>query len=313
MKSPYVTASARAISQATHAYKAPKVDSTPAEKPKVCSPIVASFVEITKADNALTDLRSEFTFPEYLDFNETPVRSDNSPFGYLSFNIINRSVREHREALIRIQTDLDAISSQDNEAVRRVRKKIVNKVEQVLRELEDEVRRCLEKWRNNAVKEPAQEMPPAAKPPVNELPVPTPLEKPKPPVPKKSLQRPDTMDPDIAVTAKNFPMPPAPTPDVCRVVGLDPRFHKAYWRMSEEFTRLQIDRFQAICMGQPVGVLDTALANLDKSWKEVIHKFILVTRNGSKIELEKPLSVLNTKMTAKIQTTDKPGQENIII
>ncbi|KAG6831315.1 hypothetical protein H0H87_005674 [Tephrocybe sp. NHM501043] len=274
----------RAITAATHAYNPSQTIAAPAAKASVPPPNVISLEAVGKFQKSLEALQSGFSFPKHLDFLDHSDNSDGSPFGSLSFTTNNRALREHKEALIRIQTDLDAVPSHGNELVRISRKKVIDKVEQALRELEDEVKRRLDEWRRST--KLRREVPVLEKPSLKDLPPETPpipyiptlpakpptLDPPQPP----GSKRPSSI-PEVKSTA--FPLPPIPTPDVCRIVGLDARFHNEYKNMSDKFTRIQIQRFQAIANHQPTTEFDKALVALDKNWKSLVHTLVLVVRN----------------------------------
>ncbi|KAG6906571.1 hypothetical protein DXG01_013110 [Tephrocybe rancida] len=263
----------RALTAASHG--ASKRKTAPKDKVAVHSPTAVSLIEIAKSQKALDVLRSEFAFPNRLDFHDSPTFSDSSPLGYLAFTTINRPVREHKEALIQLQTRLDAIPSHGDDMIRASRKKAVDKVDQALHQLEDEVQRCLEEWRSRPFEKAPPEMPVLEKPPPKELPLTPPSAPQEPPV--------TLAESDATVRALGFRLPPLPTPDVCRLVADDFRFHKAYRKMTKDLTEIQLQRLQAVGRGEPTDKYDQALFDVDQDWNDLVHALVLVTRNEQQI------------------------------
>ncbi|KAG6878067.1 hypothetical protein C0993_000167 [Termitomyces sp. T159_Od127] len=246
------------------------IESTTASgsKIQVRSPIIASLAKIQEIQDALDAVQSGFTFPEHLDFLNERLACDSSPLGYLDFTMNNGPVRNHKEALIRLQTAIDAIHSYDNKLVRMSRKKIVHELGQALYDLEEKVQRRLEEWRAGLSKQPG----------VDKLEKPH-LEKPKLPVSEALLPEPF---PESLQHVNGQPITPALTPEVCRLVGDDPRFHKVYMEMSSEMTKIQMRRIDALSKDQSTDGLDRELMVICQNWEEFVHSLIIVKRSEEK-------------------------------
>lgn len=93
-------------------------------------------------------LITEFVLPERLDFIDEPHVSDTSPIGFLAFNANNKPVREYKEALIQLQTDVDYIESFGNPEIRASRKQVIDVIEKALQKLDSAINERLEQWRN---------------------------------------------------------------------------------------------------------------------------------------------------------------------
>lgn len=245
------------------------------------SPIAACLIKIQEIQNALDAIQSRFTFPEYLNFLDERLACDSSPLGYLDFTMNNSPVRDYKEALIRLQTSIDALQSYDNKFVRMSRKKVVHEIGQALYDLEENVQGRLEEWRDGRSKEPCVERPP--------------LEKPNPPVCEEFPTQPLRTSPRQILANHNLttsytivesldhgngqPLTPALTPEVCRLVGDDPRLHKVYMEMSSEMTKIQMRRIDALSKDQPTDVFDEDLMIICQNWEEFVHSLIIVKRS----------------------------------
>ncbi|KAG5351119.1 hypothetical protein C0989_007849 [Termitomyces sp. Mn162] len=233
------------------------------------SPTTISLLKMQEFQNALDDIQSGSTFPDHLDFLDEQLAFDSSPLGYLDFTKNNSPVRDHKEAFIRLQTEIDSIQSHDDKFVRISREKAVHRIGQALHDLEEKVQRLLEEWRGGRPEElSVQESRPEK----------TPFEKPKPLVSEESSK--SYLEPLHHVNRQ--PFPPNLTPDVCRLVGNDPRFHKVYMEMSSAITKVQMRRIDALSKDQSTDELDKALMVIGRNWEEFVHSLIIVKRNEEK-------------------------------
>ncbi|KAJ7785805.1 hypothetical protein B0H16DRAFT_1488080 [Mycena metata] len=141
-------------------------DKGKAPAPAPVKDVATSAAEVASIDAAFTALADEFVFPAELDFGgsraASPTRSisfsnDNSttgesqsPIARLSYSARNQPVRFYHQALSGLLSQLDAVESFGDEAVRNARKEVVGRVEGAL----DEVERFVEaKWRKAAKRE----------------------------------------------------------------------------------------------------------------------------------------------------------------
>lgn len=82
----------------------------------------------------LVDLTHQFVFPPTPDFGaESPEVSSGST---LLFTPTNQPIRAHEHGLTRLLTELDAVESDGDEDIRRVRKGLVSRIESELADLE---------------------------------------------------------------------------------------------------------------------------------------------------------------------------------
>jgi hypothetical protein len=98
-------------------------------------------LQIKDIEKQFYALEREFMFPTNLDFI-TPIatRAGSSPAtSCLSFTASNQPIRFFEQSLSQLLIRLDLIESQGNEELRNKRKDIVQKVEQTLEDLENEV------------------------------------------------------------------------------------------------------------------------------------------------------------------------------
>ncbi|KAG6901524.1 hypothetical protein C0995_010898 [Termitomyces sp. Mi166 len=258
-------------------------------KIQVSSPTTISMLKIQELQDALDALQSGFTLPEYLDFLDKSLVFDSSPLGHLDFTKNNGPVRDQKDALIRLQTDIDSIQTYDNEFVRKSRRKAVHKIGQALCDLEEKVQRRLQEWRGDRMEEACPKKP---------QPDESSLENPEPLVSEESSTKSfrtfyhqisanrilTTFDSLVESLhhVNGQPIPLTLTPDMCRLVGNDPRFHKAYIEMSSEITKVQMKRIDALSKGQLTDEFDEALMVICRDWEEFVHSLIIVKRNEEK-------------------------------
>ncbi|KAG6894879.1 hypothetical protein C0992_004188 [Termitomyces sp. T32_za158] len=237
------------------------IESTTASgsKLQVQSPIATCLTKIQEIQDALDSVQSGFTFPEHLDLLDEPLACDSSPLGYLDFTMNNGPVRDHKEALIRLQTAIDAIDSYDNKLVSMSRKKVIHEIGQALDDLEEKVQLRTQEGRAGLSKETFAERPRLEKH----------LEKPEPPIIEEFLKRPFS---ESLHHVNGQPITPALTPEVCRLVGDDPRFHKVYMEMSSEMTKIQMRRIDALSRDQSIDELDEDFMVVCQNWEEFTFK-----------------------------------------
>ncbi|KAG6879585.1 hypothetical protein C0992_001032 [Termitomyces sp. T32_za158] len=149
----YETVSIESLSpKSDNAQNAHALTCCPARSPqKVSKPLARNenpVDKIKKSKVTLVRLMTEFTLPERLDFVDQPNASDTSPIGFLAFDAQNKPVREYKEALIQLQTDIDHIESFDKLEIRASRKTLIDVIEEALHRLESSINQRLEQWRN---------------------------------------------------------------------------------------------------------------------------------------------------------------------
>lgn len=88
------------------------------------------------------NLTSQFTFPVILDFSE----SETSP--RLLFTPRNAPLHGHDHALVKLLSKLDAVESHGDDAVRKARKQLVNRIERELAMLDE---KKMEAWKASRV------------------------------------------------------------------------------------------------------------------------------------------------------------------
>ncbi|KAJ7022053.1 hypothetical protein C8F04DRAFT_247379 [Mycena alexandri] len=138
-------------------------DKGKAPAPAPVKDVSTSAAEVASIDAAFTALADEFVFPAELDFGSSraasPARSassndsaseSQSPIARLSYSARNQPVRFYHQALSGLLSQLDAVDSFGDEAVRNARKEVVGRVEGAL----DEVEKVVEgRWRKIAKRE----------------------------------------------------------------------------------------------------------------------------------------------------------------
>ncbi|KAG6812267.1 hypothetical protein H0H92_003656 [Tricholoma furcatifolium] len=228
--------------------------------PPAPSPTDTSLQKVREAQIAFETLRSDFLFPEDLEFSDKPLQSDSSPLGHLTFNKTNRPVREYKEALIRLQTDLDAIPSHNDVSIRASRKDVIDKVDHALWLLEEEVEKHLQEWRKS--RREANHVSETTKIPIPDA-------------------HPKTFKGGGPPRPPSFPtVPSMPGPDILRLLGDNPVFHREYTKAVNEAAEIQIQRFRAISQGRSTNEFEDDLFALDREWKDRVHRLILVVCNG---------------------------------
>jgi hypothetical protein len=154
---PSAPASTPSASSSSSKGKAKATESTPAA-PTTSQDVSRSLNEVRNIEATFHLLESEFVFPAQLDFvtppSATPASSDTestpSYIAHLSYTSRNNPVRHYEQTLGALMTQLDAVESFGNEALRAMRKEVVGRVERALEELESEVEG---RWRARLAKE----------------------------------------------------------------------------------------------------------------------------------------------------------------
>ncbi|KAI0354213.1 hypothetical protein OH77DRAFT_1496819 [Trametes cingulata] len=114
-----------------------------------------SLAQIKNVEDALRKLESTFEFPEHLDF-VNPVSeadsadSDSGEPGALAYTANNTPVHAYEHALNGLLTQLDAVESNGDLAVRGRRKEVVREVERALEAVERRVEESRERSRERA-------------------------------------------------------------------------------------------------------------------------------------------------------------------
>jgi hypothetical protein len=114
----------------------PAPPSTPAPAPTATFTRKPSLEALDRLSTTFSHLTSTFTLPA-ADFSRpsTPGRS-SSPTTHLSFTTANRPIHEYEAALSKLLTELDAVDSDGDDAVRMRRRELVKSVEAALAELD---------------------------------------------------------------------------------------------------------------------------------------------------------------------------------
>jgi hypothetical protein len=109
---------------------------TPAPAPTATFTRKPSLETLDRLSTTFSHLTSTFTLPS-VDFSRpsTPGRS-SSPTTHLSFTTANRPIHEYEAALSKLLTELDAVDSDGDDAVRTRRRELVKSVETALAELD---------------------------------------------------------------------------------------------------------------------------------------------------------------------------------
>ncbi|KAI0651111.1 hypothetical protein C8Q79DRAFT_11962 [Trametes meyenii] len=112
-----------------------------------------SLAQITAVEDALRKLESTFAFPERLDFVNplpSPTPSDSDEPGALAYTPNNTPVHAYEHALNGLLTQLDAVESNGDLAVRGRRKEVVREVERALEAVERHVEESRERERERS-------------------------------------------------------------------------------------------------------------------------------------------------------------------
>jgi hypothetical protein len=114
----------------------PAPPSTPAPAPTATFTRKPSLEALDRLSTTFSHLTSTFTLPA-ADFSRpsTPGRS-SSPTTHLSFTTANRPIHEYEAALSKLLTELDAVDSDGDDAVRMRRRELVKSVEAALADLD---------------------------------------------------------------------------------------------------------------------------------------------------------------------------------
>jgi hypothetical protein len=115
---------------------APAPTATPTPAPTATVTRKPSLETLDRLSTTFSHLTSTFTLPT-VDFSRpsTPGRS-SSPTTHLSFTTANRPIHEYEAALSKLLTELDAVNSDGDDAVRMRRRELVKCVEAALAELD---------------------------------------------------------------------------------------------------------------------------------------------------------------------------------
>jgi hypothetical protein len=118
------------------ATSAPAPPPTPAPAPTATFTRKPSLETLDRLSTTFSHLTSTFTLPP-VDFSRasTPGRS-SSPTTHLSFTTANRPIHEYEAALSKLLTELDAVDSDGDDAVRMRRRELVKSVEGALADLD---------------------------------------------------------------------------------------------------------------------------------------------------------------------------------
>ena len=87
--------------------------------------------------SSFENLRSTFVFPTEVSFNDSPA--DGNPISKLAYSSINKPIREYEQALNKLISELDEISSSGDETLRLKRKQAVLDIEKAIEELEGQI------------------------------------------------------------------------------------------------------------------------------------------------------------------------------
>ncbi|KAI0673180.1 hypothetical protein C8Q78DRAFT_704647 [Trametes maxima] len=112
-----------------------------------------SLAQITAVEDALRKLESTFAFPSHLDFVNplpTPTPTDSDEPGALAYTPNNTPVHAYEHALNGLLTQLDAVESNGDLAVRGRRKEVVREVERALEAVERRVEESREREREKS-------------------------------------------------------------------------------------------------------------------------------------------------------------------
>ena len=92
---------------------------------------------LERLHDALGSLIKSFTFPRELDFARPPTKGEAGVVPDLAYTRRNVGFREHEQALLRLLSEADAVSSEGDEEVRVKRKEFVEAVQHELELLEE--------------------------------------------------------------------------------------------------------------------------------------------------------------------------------
>jgi hypothetical protein len=135
--SPSTSSSTAPVPAATSAEtSAPASPATPAPAPTATFTRQPSLETLDRLSTTFSHITSTFTLPT-VDFSRpsTPDRS-SSPTTHLSFTTANRPIHEYEAALSKLLTELDAVDSDGDDAVRMRRRELVKSVEAALADLD---------------------------------------------------------------------------------------------------------------------------------------------------------------------------------
>ncbi|KAG6849735.1 hypothetical protein H0H93_005852 [Arthromyces matolae] len=193
------------------------------------------------------------------DFLLEPLSFDSSPIGNLNLSSTNDPIREHKESLIQIQTELNCIPECDDTRVRMSLKKAVDKVEEALLKLENEVSRRVQEWRtrNSRVRGLHAERP----------------------MPQASRQSAATPFSESFLHIDGHPIYPVVSSDIAQLIGDDPRLHTTFLDISSEISRVQVQRLDSLTNGRSTHELDDSLRVIYRNWEEFIRSLIIVKRS----------------------------------
>ncbi|KAG6883726.1 hypothetical protein C0993_004288, partial [Termitomyces sp. T159_Od127] len=207
--------------------------------------LFTSLFNIRKVKTTLDTLRANFTLPERLDFTDEPHFSDISPIGFLAFNANNKPVREYKEALIQLQTDVDHIESFGKPEIRASRKQVIVIIEEALQKLESAINERLGQWRNTDCRETL----------VSEV---------------HAVNLKQSKFGCVLHPLDGLPVLPLPDFDVCRRIGKDPKFRSRYTQMVSKLTKVQFERLDRIVVDQQTDDLDQSLIDLTAEWQRYL-------------------------------------------
>ncbi|KAG6878066.1 hypothetical protein C0993_000166 [Termitomyces sp. T159_Od127] len=194
--------------------------------------------------SSLATLQAGFTFPDHIDIADH-YSSTKDPLDLLPHTRNNKYLLEYIKDLHVLRVQLDAVKSFEDSNVRKSRSLAVGRVEEVLQIVRDEVAKRVKRSRSK-----------------NKL---------------FTQSRPGKSDhiQFLDVTAhlpNSLPVPPLPSREVCREIGGNARFVKAFKDMAHKTTTLQVDRLKAVARGSTTSRWDRELVDLSKRWNHQVDR-----------------------------------------
>ncbi|KAG6849736.1 hypothetical protein H0H93_005853 [Arthromyces matolae] len=239
-----------AATVATNASEQTKYDTLNHKKSAstLANDISRSLAKINASMTSLAALQTKFTFPDKIDIVDTG--SLKNPFDLIPHTRHNERVHRYIMALHDLRTDLGTVKSYHDSNVRISRSLAIGRIEAVLQSLEHEIEKRVKRLRKGHSK---------AKVVGHE----------------KGPDERQYITPHIP---NSVPIPPLPSREVCRKVGGDIKFAKAFKEMANTTTNLQLNRLKAIARGSTTSKWDEELVTLSKRWNGQVDEAVKIAK-----------------------------------